>query len=211
MAKGLDFWLGTPDPSSHEHPDDNIWHHLEVFDNKWTEVMNKVEWYESPNVPTIYKEHKYVFKNIDMGRPFEEFYMQKMHTGEFEAKMWNTETLPSGRGELRITPEIKTKSPPDDNGFCLVEYFVKLEIKYDMPNGFESLPRIIAYPLNKFFKWGFIKFIGEEILVRDSEYAQEKLLEYMQYIRKYHGEEPVQSKTRESEFMPALEEGRFFE
>lgn len=208
MVKGLKFWISKPDGS---HEEDNIWSDFHVFDGHWVEVMNREEWYESPNVPTIYKEHKFVFKNIDMGRPFEEEFMQKMHTGEFEVKMWNDQTLPSGKGKLKLTSEISTKSPPDENGFCLVEYFVKLEIKYDMPQGITNLPRILAYPLNKFFKWGFFKFIGEEIVVRDSEYAQQKLLQYMQYIRKYHGEEPLQSKTRESEYKPALEEGRFFE
>ena len=191
---------------------DDIWSEFHLFQGHWVTIQNKVEWYQSPNVPTIYKEHKYVFRNIDMGRPYEKYYFQHQDSGDFEATMENTEGLPSGRGKLKINPTIATKAPPSgENDFGFVEYNVELDIKYDMPGGITVLPRILAYPLNRFFKWAFLMFIAEEMIEYDGEYAREKLYEYFQYIRKYHGEEPLQSKTRESSFKPAVEEGVFFQ
>lgn len=191
---------------------DNIWSDFHIFDGHWIRVSNKLEWYESPNVPKIYSEHKYIFRNIDMGRPYEEWYKQDLDTGEFESDMVRAEDLPSGKGEYRIEPSIKTKNPPSgENDFCLVEYDVDVRIKYKMPKGIQKLPRFMAYPLNRFFKWAFLKYIGEEMIERDGEFARDKLLEYFEYIRKYHGEEPVQSKTREASFNPAPEEGVFFQ
>jgi len=211
-------WIHRPGTYESDHEkekfkhSDNIWSHFHIFDNEWIEIMNKVEWYNSPNVPKIYKEHKFVFRNIDMGRPYEEFYYEHQDSGEFEAVMSNTERLPSDKGDLKLAPTIGTKAPPSgENDFTFVEYNVKLEIKYDMPGGVTFLPRFMAYPMNRFFKWAFIKFLGEEIIEYDGEYAREKLYEYFQYIRKYHGEEPLQSKTREAHFEPAVEEGKFFQ
>lgn len=211
-------WIHRPGTYESDHEketfkhSDNIWSHFHIFDGEWIEIMNKVEWYSSPNVPTIYKEHKFVFRNIDMGRPYEEFYFEHMDSGEFESTMSNTESLPSGKGELKLAPTIGTKAPPEgENNFAFVEYNVELSIRYDMPGGITFLPRFLAYPMNRFFKWAFVKYIGEEMIEYDGEYAREKLYEYFQYIRKYHGEEPLQSKTREANFEPAVEEGVFFQ
>jgi len=71
--------------------------------------------------------------------------------------------------------------------------------------------RFLAYPINRFFKWAFVKYIGEELIDRDGEYARERTTEYFQYLRKYHGEEPTQTKTRQAEFKPVPEEGIFFQ
>ena len=191
---------------------DNIWSNFHLFDHHWIRISNKVEWYESPNVPKIYEEHKYIFRNIDLGRPYETRYMQNIDSGEFLAEMENTGDLPSGKGQFKIEPHIETKSPPSgENDFAMVEYDVDARITYDMPDGVSLLPRILAYPLNKFYKWAFIKFIGEEMIEHDGEFARQKLIEYFEYIRKYHGEEPVQSKTREASFKPAVEDGIFFQ
>lgn len=218
FARNILPWIHSPGTYSDDEEEerfersDNIWSDFHLFDDNWVEIMNKVEWYQSPNVPTIYAEHKYVFRNIDMGRPYEEFYFQDVGTGEFESKMSNTDGLPSGKGELKLTPTIGTKAPPEgENDFGFVEYQVELEISYDMPSGITFLPRFLAYPLNRFFKWAFIHYIGEEMIEYDGEYAREKLYEYFEYIRKYHGEEPMQSKTREAHFKPSVEEGVFFQ
>jgi hypothetical protein len=122
------------------------------------------------------------------------------------------ETLPSDNGEFRLEMLLETKNPPSgENDACLIEYFVKGKIRYDIPQGITFLPRIIARPLNRFFKWAFFKWIGEEQIEYDGEYAQEKVNEYFQYLRKYHGEEPLQAKSRQAEFKPATEEGVFFQ
>ena len=191
---------------------DDIWSNFHLFQGHPVTIQNKVEWYQSPNVPTIYKEHKYVFRNIDMGRPYEKFYFQHQESGGFESTMRNDLDLPSGRGRLWLEPTIGTKAPPSgENDFAFVEYNVELELEYDMPGGITFLPRIMAYPMNKFFKWAFLKFMAEEMIEYDGEFAREKMYEYFQYIRKYHGEEPLQSKTRESNFKPAVDEGVFFQ
>jgi len=191
---------------------DNIWSDFHIFDGQWIQLANKVEWYKSPNVPTIYKEHKYIFENIDMSLPYEEFYMENMDSGEFESQMSDTLALPSGKGELKLAPTIATKAPPSgENDFAFVEYNVDLHMKYNMPGGITFLPRVLAYPLNRFFKWAFIHYIGDDMIEYDGEFARNKLYEYFQYIRQYHGEEPMQSKTRESEFKPAVEDGVFFQ
>ncbi len=221
IEKSIMPWFRTPDPDgSKDRPEpdkefqerDNIWSDFHLFDGHWIRVSNKVEWYESPNVPKIYAEHKYIFRNIDMGRPYEKFYMENLDSGEFASDMENSGDLPSGKGKFRIEPSIETKYPPSgDNDFCLVEYNVDARLKYSMPGGVSILPRFLAYPLNRFYKWAFLKFLGEEMIEHDGEFARQKLIEYFEYIRKYHGEEPVQSKTREASFKPAVEEGVFFQ
>lgn len=211
IRSGLVYWLSPPDPS--DDPDDNIWHDFHIFDGHWIEIKNRLEWYESPNLPTIYEDHKYIMKqNMGMSRPEETFYQQNVDTNLFKSNMYAEEGLPSGKGKLRLETNIGTKVPPSgDNDFGMAEYLVKTKIKYDIPNGVEFLPRIIARPLNRFFKWAFLKYIGEEMVDRDGEYALEKTKEYYNYIRKYHGEEPIQSKSRQSEFRPSPEEGVFFQ
>jgi hypothetical protein len=207
----LAYWFRTPSPDS-DH-DDNIWSDFHIFDGGWVELVNRLDWYESPNVPTIYEEHKYLMKeNMDMTRPFEKYFYQHADSDQFESKMHCAMPLPSGRGEYRITPRIRTKSPPEgENNFCLVEYWTVLEMKYEMPQGVNFLPRFVARPLNRFFRWAFIKYIGEDMIEYDGEYAREKLMEYVKYVRKYHGEEPTQSKTRQAHFNPQPEEGTFFQ
>lgn len=212
-------WLHTPGTYANDHEEhefkerDNIWSDFHIFDNEWIEIQNRKEWYESPNVPGIYADHKYIFKqNMDMGRPEEMYYKQNVDTGEFRSKMYVDEKLPSGKGDLRIKTRIRTKNAPSgENNFAMVEYYVYTYIKYKMPGGVTSLPRFLAYPLNRFFKWAFLGYIGEELVDRDGEYAREKTTEYFQYLRKYHGEEPIQTKTRQAEFKPMPEEGTFFE
>lgn len=195
-----------------EHADD-IWHHFELFDGKWHEIQNRVDWYESPKIPRIYKDHVYIFKqNMDMGRPDEIYYEENVDSRSFKSTIQKTEDLPSGRGKLRIESNIDTKSPPSgENDFAFVEYFVRTELQYDMPEGIEKLPRIIAYPLNRFFKWAFMMYMGHHMVDYDGEYARERTTEYFQYLRKYHGEEPTQTKTRQAEFKPVPEEGIFFQ
>lgn len=211
MKKGLKYWLSFPDPEN--NPEDNIWHDFHIFDGHWIPIQNRQEWYESPNVPGIYSEHKYIFKqNMDMGRPEETYYEQNVDDGSFASNMYVTEGLPSGKGDLKIETEISTKyAPSGENNFCLVDYVVTTEIKYSMPKGVTFLPRIVARPLNRFFKKAFLKHIGEELIEYDGEYARERSNEYFQYLRKYHGEEPTQSKSRQSEFKPVPEEGVFFQ
>ena len=205
------YWFKTPSPGSDHR--DNIWSDVHIFDGEWVELVNRLEWYESPNVPTIYEEHKYLMKeNMNMTRPFEEYYYQNVDSNEFESRMRCPMSLPSGRGEYKITTRLRTKSPPSgENNFCLIEYWSMVEMKYDMPQGIDFLPRLVSRPLNRFFKWAFMKYIGEEMIEYDGEYAREKLMEYIQYVRKYHGEEPTQTKTRQAHFEPDPEEGVFFQ
>ncbi len=175
--------------------------------------MNRLEWYEAPNVPRVYQEHKYIMKqNMNMTRPFEEYYYQNVDSNDFESVMTCAQPLPSGWGEYRIKPRIRTKNPPSgENNFCLVEYWTRLELSYDLPQGIDFLPRFIARPLNRFFRWAFLEYMGEEMIEYDGEYAREKLMEYIRYVRKYHGEEPTQTKTRQEHFEPDPEEGIFFQ
>lgn len=149
---------------------------------------------------------------MDMSRPEETYYKENVDTGSFESEIDVREELPSGRGDMRISVRIQTKTPPSgENDFCLVDYIVDTEIKYDMPNGITFLPRMFALPLNNMFKMFFMVFIGDEIVNRDGEFSIEKTQEYFQYLRKYHGEEPTQTKTRQSDFVPTNEEGTFFQ
>lgn len=212
LKESILYWFFEA-PTPDEDHDDNIWHDFHLFDGHWLEIQNRMDWYESPNVPKIYEEHKYIFKqNMDMGRPEETYYYQNVDSGEFSSTMECEESLPSGLGDIKIITDIKTKSPPSgENDFCMVEYHVTTEIRYDIPKGITFLPRIIARPLNRFFKWAFMKHIGHETVERDGEYAIERTTEYFQYIRKYHGEEPIQTKTRQADFQPMPEEGVFFQ
>lgn len=212
LKESLEYWFSAPDPDGHEP--DNIWSDFHIFDGHWIEIQNRMDRYESPNVPQIYKDHKYIMKqNMGMSRPEEVYYEQNVDDGDFASTMEATDSLPSGdEGEYKITTEIGTGYPPSgENDFALVDYVVTTEIKYDMPNGITFLPRIIARPLNQFFKWAFLRYIGEETVDRDGEYAIEKTTEYFQYLRKYHGEEPIQTKTRKAEYTPMPEEGIFFQ
>ncbi|MFB6204248.1 MAG: hypothetical protein ABEJ75_01245 [Candidatus Nanohaloarchaea archaeon] len=212
-------WLHTPGTSEPEGLDDyfskkdDIWHHHELFQGE-TEIMNKAEWYDSPNVIGIYKDHKYVFKqNMGIGGPDETFYFQNVDSREFESVMEVSESLPSGHGSLRLETDISTKNPPDpdNNDFALIEYWVSVYVDYSLPGGIDFLPRILAYPLNRFFRGAFERFILEEIVLRDTEYARERLSEYFDIIRKHHGEEPIQTKTRQEAYTPGPEERRFFQ
>lgn len=211
LISRLKYWFQTPDPDKDER--DNIWSDFPIFNNKWVEIQNRVDWYESPNVPDIYKDHKYIMKqNMGMIRPEETYYQQNVDTNAFKSNMYSETDLPSGKGKVRLKTEIWTKNAPSgENDFAMVEYLVRTKIKYDMPQGATFLPRILARPLNRFFKWAFIKHIGEEMIERDGEFAMEKAIEYYQYIRKYHGEEPIQTRSRQAEFKPAPEEGMFFQ
>lgn len=192
---------------------DDIWSEFHLFQNEWVEIENRVDWYQSPNVPSIYENHKYIFKqNMGVGRPDERYYEENVDSNEFKSRMHAVEELPSGRGKLRIVPTINTKSPPSgENNFCYVEYFVRTQLKYDMPSGITFLPRVLAYPMNRFMKWVFFLYMAEHMVDYDGEYARERAAEYFQYIRKYHGEEPTQTKTRQAEFKPVPEEGIFFQ
>lgn len=211
FEEGLKYWFSPPKP--HEDEEDNIWHDFHIFDGEWIEIQNRVDWYESPNLPSIYEDHKYIMKqNMGMSRPEETYYQQNIDTNLFKSDMYADDDLPSGRGQVRIETEIWTKTPPSgENDFGMVEYLVRTNISYNIPNGVTFLPRILARPLNKFFRWAFVKFIGEEMVERDGEYALEKAREYYDYIRKYHGEEPIQTKSRRAEFEPAIKEGVFFQ
>lgn len=208
----LKYWIvETPDPGG--NPEDNIWSDLHLFDGEWVKIQNRVDWYESPNLPSIYQDHKYILKqNMGMTRPEETYYEQNVDSNAFKSDMYSETSLPSGKGDVRILTQIWTKTAPSgDNDFGMVEYLVTTKIKYDMPNGVTFLPRIVARPLNRFFKWAFINYIGEEMIEQDGEFAIEKAREYYQYVRKYHGEEPIQTKSRQAEFRPAPEEGIFFQ
>ncbi|MFB6292231.1 MAG: hypothetical protein ABEI58_02445 [Candidatus Nanohaloarchaea archaeon] len=204
-------WFEFPDPEN--NPKDNVWSDFHIFNNEWVEVQSRLEWYESPNVPSIYEEHKYILQyNMGMNRPEELYYKQNVDSNDFRSHMDDTEELPSGRGKLRLKLRIRTKSAPSgENNFAMVQYLVDTKVKYDIPKGITFLPRFLARPLNKLFRKAFFKYIGEEMIERDGEYAIEKTREYFQYIRKYHGEEPIQTKSRQAEFKPVPEEGIFFQ
>lgn len=213
------YWFKRPDPENDDH--DDVWHEHPVFNNGEVEVSNRVEWYESPNVPTIYKDHKHIFsKNMDLTRPFEEYFYQNVDSNEFRSKMsvgdpdqgFGTVELPSELGHMIIRTRIRTKTPPSgDNEFALVEYFAQVYIEYHAPQGITILPRILSRPLNRFFKWAFLQYIGNEAVEEDGEFARQQLTEYFQYLRKYHGEEPVQTKTRLEEAPEIPDDGTFFE
>lgn len=211
FLKQVNYWFSTPDPKGHEP--DNVWRDFEVFSGDWIKIQNRLDRYESPNVPSIYEDHKYIFKqNMGMRRPEEVFYSQNVDTNEFSSDIEATDNLPSGKGEIKILTDIGTNyEPSGENNFCGVDYMVTTYINYDIPNGIEFLPRIVARPLNQFFKWAYLKFLAEEMVERDSEYAIEKTTEYFQYLRKYHGEEPIQTKSRQAEYKPVPEEGIFFQ
>ena len=219
LGKHILPWFHTPNTYKNDYEErkfehrDDTWHHFELFNGKWHEIQNRVEWYESPKIPRIYKDHVYIFKqNMDMGRPDETYYEENVDSRSFKSTIEKEGDLPSDRGKLRIKSTLNTKTPPSgENDFAMVEYFVSTELKYDIPSGIENLPRFIAYPLNRFFRWAFTAFIVHEMVDYDGEYAREKTTEYFQYLRKYHGEEPTQTKTRQSEFEPIPEEGIFFQ
>jgi hypothetical protein len=218
MPKSIMAWLHTPgtyksDYEEHRfHEKDDIWHHEEIFSGDRFLIETATEWYESPNVVTIYKDHKYLFnQNMNMGKPFEKFYFQNVDSNSFESVMEIDEELPSGRGDLILETNVMTKSAPSgENNFAMMDYSTKLWVKYDLPGGISFLPRFLAYPLNSIFKYYFIRHIGEEMLEYDIEYARERVIEYFDYIRKYHGEEPVQTRSRQEEFTPPWE-GTFFD
>ena len=208
----LKYWFETPKPKDNDA--DNIWSDFHIFDGHWIKIYNRGDWYESPNVPGIYEDHKFIFnQNMSLSKPEETYYKENIDDGGFESNMIAIENLPSGdKGKLKINTHLTTKYPPSgENDFAMVEYVVDTYIKYDVPNGVKFLPRIIARPINRFFKWAYLKFIGEEIVEYDGEYARERTTEYMQYIRKYHGEEPTQTKTRQAVYKPAFEDGVFFQ
>lgn len=201
-------WFRTPDGS---WDDDDVWHHFPLFQGGWEEIHNKVEWYESPHVVDIYKDHKYIFKNIDMGRPYETYYEESVDDGGFRSKMASTCSLPSHLGKMKIKVRIRTKAPPSgENDFGLVEYFVRTYVKYSIPSGIKNLPRFLALPLNSFFKWAYMQFIADELIEHDGEFAREKMYSYFDYLRKYHGEEPVQARSRRTVYEPTEAERRFF-
>lgn len=223
-------WLRTPDPDEdkdREHWEyerfgekDDVWSDFHLFHGDWIEVINKKEWYESPHVPQIYTDHKKILKqNMQLTRPFESWYQQKVDSGDFGSKMnvggegTSSLDLPSGNGKYKIEIEISLPGgpPSGENDACLVEYFVKGSIQYDVPGGVTFLPRFVAYPLNSFFKWAFLEFIAEEQIEYDGEFVREKINEYFQYLRKYHGEEPMQAKSRQAVFEPSVEDGVFFQ
>lgn len=208
---GIWDWLKTTDPDSNDL--DNVWSDMHVFNNEWTLIQNRMEWYESPNVPQIYQDHKYIFdKNMELEKPDETYYYQNVDSDEFESDMIMESGLPSGRGDMRFDIKVRTKyAPSGENNFAMVSYIVDTELKYDMPKTVKHLPRVLAVPLAYTYRWIFMLFIAEEMLERDGEYAIEKTREYYQYLRKYHGEEPTQSKSRQAEFTPIPEDGIFFE
>lgn len=225
MLEDMDFlnklacWFHSPgtyksdwEEERFEHGDD-IWHHHEVFSGDKILIETSTEWYESPRVPNIYKNHKYLFnQNMNLGKPFEYYYEQNADTGEFRSQMEVDEDLPSDNGSLWIEPDIKTKSAPSgENNFAMVDYTVSLYIEYgEIPGGIKWLPRVLAYPLNSLFRYYFIRYVGEEMLEYDIEYARERVREYWDYVRKYHGEEPIQTKSRQAHFESPYE-GTFFE
>lgn len=207
-------WLHTPGTYNSDYEEekfekkDDIWHGEHLFEGHWVTLQNKAEWYESPNVISIYKDHKYIFnQNMGMGKPKEYFYFQNIDSGGFASEMKVKEGLPSGKGKMRLTTEIETQSAPSgDNEFALVEYMVEVEVKYGFPGGISSMPRIFAHPLNRLFKRLFVNRLAEEMIEYDIEYARERMAEYFNYIRKYHGEEPVQTKTRQSAYTPPTDD-----
>jgi hypothetical protein len=222
LKKNVLTWLKTPDPYKKKgRPEweyekfekDNVWHEFHLFNNEWVEIVNRLEWYDAPHVPQIYESHKKICRELmEMERPFESFYKENVDSGGFESHMHVEEELPSENGEFRLEMVLETKNAPSgENDACLIEYFVKGKIRYDIPKGIDFLPRIIAYPLNRFFKYAYYKWIGEEQVEYDGEYAREKVTEYFQHIRKYHGEEPIQAKSRQAKFQPVVEDGVFFQ
>jgi len=191
---------------------DNIWSDFPIFNDEWIEIMSKKEWYKSPNVPAIYGEQGNIFGNVGLGSPYEESYSEDQDSGSFSSTISATGDLPSGKGSFKFKVDISTKSPPEgENDFALVEYEADAEISYDMPGGGTFMPRFLAYPLNRFYKWAFLKYIGEDMIEYDGEFARQKMYDYFQQLRSYHGEEPAQTKTREARFKPAIEEGEFFQ
>ncbi|MFB6144339.1 MAG: hypothetical protein ABEJ98_03440 [Candidatus Nanohaloarchaea archaeon] len=196
-----------------ERPEGNIWEGEQLYDGEWVEIQSRAEWYESPNVTGIYSSQGEIFgQMMELGSPEETYYSQNIDSGSFESKFHVTGDTPSGRGELKLSVDFETVSPPSgENDFAMVEYFVKTEMRYDMPSGITSLPRIIADPLNRLFKEAFENQIGDDMIKYDAEYARQRSEEYFQYLRKYHGEEPVQSKKTEAVFKPVPEQGVFFQ
>ena len=194
------------------HSADEVWHHDEIFNGDEHLIESTTEWYESPNVASIYSDHKYIFnQNMGVMKPIEEYYEQNVDTDEFKSNMFVKENLPSQRGKLKIDTTIKTKSPPSgENNFALMDYSVKLFISYNGVEGITWLPRFLANPLNSLFRYYFVRYIAEEMLEYDIEYSRERVVEYFQYLRKYHGEEPVQTRTSQSSFETPFE-GTFFE
>ncbi len=210
LGERILYWFELPDPENNEA--DNVWRDFHLFDNEWVEIQSRLEWYESPNVPRIYVDHKVIGQNMEMGRPEERYYKENVDSGDFRAYLDWREDLPGDQGEYRIRVQIRTKiAPSGENDFAMVQYRVDTELKYDTPQGITFLPRILSRPLNRFFKWAYMRFIAEEMIDRDGEFALEKTREYFQYLRKYHGEEPSQSKSREAQFTPLPEEGIFFQ
>jgi hypothetical protein len=207
----LGFWLGLPNPAN--NPEDDVWSDFELFSGEWRTIQNRKEWYESPNVPNIYADHKYIFdKNMEMNKPEEIYYKQNVDSNEFESKMDCDEDLPSGWGSMRISTHLTTKTPPSgENDFCMIQYVVETKLRYEMPHGIRFLPRILAHPLNDMFRVFFYQFFAEERVEYDGEYAIERTREYFDYIRRYHGEEPTQTRTHQNEFAPTTEEGPFFQ
>jgi len=193
---------------------DDIWHDEEIFSGEEILIESITEWYSSPNVVTIYTDHKYLLnQNLGMGKPHEQFYYQNVDDGDFESEMHVDEGLPSGQGRLKIQTVLSTKSPPSgENNFAMMDYSSELYVVYDSISsiqGIKFLPRLIAYPLNSMFRYYYVNYIGEEQVNYDIEYARERFNEYFQYIRKYHGEEPAQSRSRQSDFVPAHQETFF--
>ncbi|MFB6203054.1 MAG: hypothetical protein ABEK01_01035 [Candidatus Nanohaloarchaea archaeon] len=195
-----------------ETPDGTVWE-APLFAGEWTELQNKLEWYESPQIVQIYEGHKQLLsQNMDLGSPTETHFEQNIDSGGFGSTMHVTDELPSGRGEMKLEIEIETQIPPSgDNNYGTVEYIGHVYVRYDLPSGISFLPKIIANPLNRFFRRVFEETILEGILVHDTEYARERLADYFNYLRKYHGEEPVQTKTNQLLHENFPEEREFFE
>lgn len=194
--------------------EDDIWEEYKLFDGEWVMIQDRRTLYESPNVPQIYEDHKFIFRNMGVSKPHESDYVQNIDSGEFSATLHTYDYLPSGmgNGKFRITVDIGMETPPQgENDFGLVDYTVSTYMKYSMPSGIDWLPRILANPLNRLFRFAFMFRIGKEILESDAEFAREKTREYQQYLRKYHGEEPVQTKSRRADYNPQPEEGVFFQ
>ncbi len=207
----LTYWFRTPDPGNDES--DDIWSDHPIFGHHKVEIRNRAEWYESPNVPTIYADHKHLFKNMDMSRPEETYFYQNVDSNDFRSKMETSAHLPSHQGEVILETRIRTKTPPSgENEFALVEYFARVYVEYEeIPGGITFAPRILARPLNRFFRWAFLKYVGKEMIEEDGNFARAKLQQYFQYLRKYHGEEPLQTKTRLQGAEDIPENQRFFE
>lgn len=207
IVKGFKYWLSFPSGKE----EDNIWRDFPLF-NEEVDLINKKEWYEAPHVPSIYSDHEEIIENAGFDGPTETYYEENLDSGDFESKMNTSADLPSDNGELKLNITIDTKYPPSgENNACLVEYFVEASIDYDVPGGVDFLPRFLARPLNRFFKWAYIKILAEEQIEYDGEWAREKVNHYFQHLRKYHGEEPLQAKSRRARFKPAIEDGIFFQ